>query len=132
MLKFKMTESDSCPRCGEIETTKHLLWQCREVKTIWNIYNSLMHALSQTHEIVVAYEDILKPGERPENTMIKIKLIQQLIQIERPSNWKRNDLTRMINEILKIEKYNHIVAKNIGKYEHKWSKLDVIANGFEE
>jgi hypothetical protein len=27
MKKYKMTQTDECPRCGLIETAKHLLWE---------------------------------------------------------------------------------------------------------
>ncbi len=28
MVKFKMTDSAECERCGAEETSKHLLWDC--------------------------------------------------------------------------------------------------------
>ena len=35
MKKYRMMESDECPRCNMTETTKHLLWECKHVKRIW-------------------------------------------------------------------------------------------------
>jgi hypothetical protein len=32
MFKYKMVENNTCKRCGEVETYKNLLWECREVK----------------------------------------------------------------------------------------------------
>jgi hypothetical protein len=34
MFKYKMTETPNCPRCNLIETSKHMLWECKDSKII--------------------------------------------------------------------------------------------------
>jgi hypothetical protein len=42
MKKYNMTPTDECPRCGEKEDMKHLLWECIHAKQIWSMYNNIM------------------------------------------------------------------------------------------
>ena len=35
MLRFGMSRSDECERCGEVETYKHLFWECSESRKVW-------------------------------------------------------------------------------------------------
>jgi hypothetical protein len=37
MFKYKMIENDKCTRCGQVETVKHLLYECKHSKIIWNL-----------------------------------------------------------------------------------------------
>jgi asparagine synthetase B (glutamine-hydrolysing) len=39
MFKYRMVDNNKCKRCGEVETYKHLLWECREAKNIWQLFN---------------------------------------------------------------------------------------------
>ena len=34
MLRFGMSRSDQCERCGEVETYKHLFWECTESRRV--------------------------------------------------------------------------------------------------
>ena len=40
MCRFGMINNNTCERCHEIETTKHLLWGCVESRNIWDLFNS--------------------------------------------------------------------------------------------
>ena len=35
MLRFRMSLSDACERCGEVETYKQLFWECGESGRVW-------------------------------------------------------------------------------------------------
>ena len=35
MLRFGMSRDDACTRCGEIETYRHLFWECKESQRVW-------------------------------------------------------------------------------------------------
>jgi len=41
MFKFKMVESPNCKVCGEVETIKHLVWDCPRSKSVWRYINEL-------------------------------------------------------------------------------------------
>jgi hypothetical protein len=84
MKKYKMTETDSCPRCGLIETTKHLLLECVHAKNMTKIGKSC--------EFVNNFEEVVKSCNSQGITIVKMKIIQQLIQIERPMKWDQDKL----------------------------------------
>jgi hypothetical protein len=52
--------------------------------------------------------------------IIKIKIVQSLIQIERPKNWNEDNITKTIKELMYLEKYNSIKNKTLLKFEKKW------------
>ena len=81
MKKYKMTENDRCPRCGESEHSKHLLWECTHVQNIWTLYNELMTQLNLTKETVNKYDEIFTAGSSEVTNLVKIRVIQELIQI---------------------------------------------------
>jgi hypothetical protein len=121
MTKYKMIQDDTCPRCNNIETTKHLLFECNQVAKIWKLFNTLMSDVNQGENKVEHYDDVYKSCVNPASSLIKIKVIQSLIQIQRPSNWTRNNLLDILKEIKNIEKYNSLKNRTLEKFERKWN-----------
>ena len=120
MKRFKMTETDKCPRCGQTETTEHLLWECIHSQSIWTEYNNYMRLIGQTKEIVQTYDKIYTPGNNSGTALIKIKVTQELIQMNRPVHWNKDKMENLIDDLLKME--NYIAKKNhfIEKFNRKW------------
>jgi exonuclease III len=123
MKKYKMTMTDKCPRCDNIEDTRHLLWECSHVKNIWKIYNNLVQKLNLPSEVMTNYENVYTPGKTPALCMIKIRIIQELIQIERPKNWTEENIQKICIDLLKIEKYNASITRTIPKFLTKWKSI---------
>ena len=69
------------------------------------------------------YCDVFKLVQSASINTIKIKVIQELIQIERPINWTVGCFKESIAEIIRIEKYNAISNKTLRKFEIKWNEL---------
>ncbi len=126
MKKYKMTSTDTCPRCGSKEDTKHLLWNCIHAKTIWSLYNSLMKSVNAKE--VEKYEDIFTPGIPYAICLIKIKLIQEMIQIERPMNWIPENIKNIITNLMKIEHHNATNDTRKSTYHKNWSTFLTINN----
>ena len=116
MFKYKMVENNKCKRCGEVETYRHLLWECREAKTIWNAFNEV---ISNIDEKIQDYENIYKIGKIGVISKIKVRVIQSMIQIDRPVNWTKDNILKLANELKWIEMYN---AKRLNKLEETKSK----------
>ena len=57
MLRFRMSRSDECERCGEVETYKHLFWECRESRRVWSSFNEYMGSIGHQHK-VTGYEEV--------------------------------------------------------------------------
>ena len=60
----------------------------------------------------------------PAITIVKAKIIQALIQIERPMNWNREKLLDTIKDLIKVERYNAVVSRTINKFNLKWNIFD--------
>jgi hypothetical protein len=63
-----------------------------------------MTRIKKENEQVVNYNNIYNIGKSPSTSMKKIKLIQEMIQMERPKNWCKNNIEKIVNEIINIEK----------------------------
>jgi hypothetical protein len=123
MKKYKMTESDMCTRCDQTETLKHLLWDCSEAQNIWSIFNSFLTKQSNDTMTVNNYNDIFYTIRSPSLCLVKIKIIQELIQIKRPTNWTKDNLMTIINNLIRIEKYIAVRERKLEKFEIKWQNL---------
>ena len=106
MFKYKMVTNNRCKRCGEVETYKHLLWECREAKNIWQLFNEFVTNINQMNEKVQEYDNVFRIGNVENVSKIKLKIIQGMIQIERPKCWTIEKINEIANENRCIELYN--------------------------
>jgi hypothetical protein len=106
MFKYKMSETPNCPRCNQIESSKHLLWECCETQKLWKSYNDILTGVKLEKLKLTNYEDLFRIEEIPILMTIKLKLIQELIQITRPTNWDINRTINLIIQLRNVEMYN--------------------------
>jgi hypothetical protein len=123
MFRYKMTSNDKCPRCGDVESTKHLLWDCSQVRHIWSLFNKLVQSVGSHCDQVLKYDDVYTATSSAAINLIKIRLIQEMIQIERPAGWTDIHITKILNEIMNCEKYNATKSNSITKFYNKWGAL---------
>ena len=114
MFKFKMVNNDKCKRCNEVENYKHLIWECREARKIWQLYNEYATSVNQQGE-VIEYDNVYKIGNNANMNKVKIKIIQEMIQMERPTNWTIENINNIAKNINKLELYNRQHTKKIAK-----------------
>jgi hypothetical protein len=72
-----MTNSAECDRCGAEESTKHLLWEMA-----WIHLNDILEERNLGFDKIVSYEKIFDFGGATCTTLIKLKIINEFIQIE--------------------------------------------------
>jgi hypothetical protein len=123
MNRYKMTNTDECPRCNQTETTKHLLGECHHSKHIWDLYNDYMIKLDKANSVISEYSQIYKAGETAGITIIKAKIIQEMIQIRRPTNWDTLNLEKVVDELVNIELYNYKKKHCLAQFNTKWKFL---------
>jgi hypothetical protein len=123
MKRYNMTTSDKCPRCNNIETSEHLLWECNHAKNIWNLYNEFMTKLGRMDSLIKEYKQIFRAGEIMGITIIKIKIIQEMIQIKRPTNWNMEKLETVVKQIVDMERHNFKIKHNLHQFNIKWNFL---------
>jgi hypothetical protein len=123
MLKFKMSDNDKCPRCQETETTKHMLWSCKESKRIWQAFNKILSTSNMDSELILDYEDLYKVTNISAITHSKMKIIQEMIQIIRPNKWDESKVLKSIQEVANIEKYIAIKNNKLQNWITKWKVI---------
>ena len=113
MFKYKMVNSDKCRRCGEVETYRHLLWDCRETKRVWQAYNAYLICIRKSNCKVLSYDDVFVIGDFGVVSKVKMKVVQEMIQIDRPVNWSIDNIFKIANELENIELYNSNIMHNL-------------------
>ncbi len=112
MFKFKMSVNPNCPRCGLVETTRHLLWECQESRKIWNLLNAILDKNGQWSNRILKYEDIYRTETNCIASILKMKIIQETIQNDRPKYWTAE---KMKNKLLKVREMELITASSSQK-----------------
>ena len=109
MCRFGMIDNNICERCQQVESTRHLLWGCIESRNIWELFNIWLTnnnnntpGSGQMNE----YQDIYRVDDCAHVCKVKIKIIQEMIQIQRPNGWNMERINLISNDIKKIELYN--------------------------
>jgi hypothetical protein len=123
MFKYKMTDTEKCPRCDSTENTKHLLWECPESRKIWEVYNEMLSSVNLPNLKINQYADIYRTEVLPVLSTIKLKLIQETIQIIRPVKWNKERLQQTISDLRNKELYNGECKNDIIKTKKRWEKL---------
>ena len=88
------------------------MWECRESKRIWQLFNEFATTTNQQEDRVLVYEDVFKIGNKAIINKTKVKTIQGMIQIERPKSWTLDNIMTINNEIKRIEIYNQKKSNN--------------------
>ncbi len=123
MFRFKMIDDLTCTRCVEIETTKHMLWECFESKKIWEFLNNILEEKNLCEEKISDYSDLFNVKNSEAVSIIKMKLIQAMIQIDKPKGWNKTKVVEVISDISRIEKYNAVKNKTLNKWKNIWTKI---------
>ena len=108
MCRFGMINNNICERCQEIETTRHLLWGCVESRNIWEFFNIWTVNNGSIANTINEYQDIYRIDDCAHVCKVKMKIIQEMIQIERPRGWNEERIILISNDIKRIELYNKI------------------------
>jgi hypothetical protein len=85
-----------------------------------------MNHIKNGHECVNKYEDVFQTCEMPAISIVKMKTIQAIIQIERPTNWNKEKLLDTIKDLMNVERYNATVSRTINKFKIKWNHFENI------
>jgi hypothetical protein len=120
MFRYRMTESANCPRCGETETSRHMLWGCRESRNIWKIFNEILNDQNIQFGQVNIFEDLFATKDLKIVSVIKMKIINEMIQIVRPTGWNKDRLIKILKRLKNIEIYNATKLNKKNITEQRW------------
>ena len=122
MLRFRMSLSDACERCGEVETYKHLFWECVESGRVWRSFNEYMSEIGHEHR-VDSFERVFTIDDNRMISMIKVRVIQAMIQIARPVGWGVGRIRGLALELKCIELYNSAIAGKLEATRINWERV---------
>ncbi len=107
MVKFKMMVDNKCERCGgvEVEDVKHLLWECRETRKMWESLNTVLGEIGLNKFTMKEFNDIYCFNENGAFNTVKLRLTNELIQINRPINMNVEKVKKIIINLQNTEKY---------------------------
>ncbi len=118
-----MTDSAECERCGAEETIKHLLWECSFSQLAWKNFNTLLEEKNLGFDKIVSYEKIFDFGGTACATLIKLRIINEFIQIERPKHLTKSKISILIIQLIITEKYIAIKNQKLGKFKERWKSF---------
>ena len=108
LKKFKMSESDACPRCNEPETIEHQLLKCQYVQQIWNICKRFTSIQCQKLDEVFGIHDF-----HDKTTLtVHSEIIRRLLSIERPTNDPIKLVSSVVDRLSIVERgiSRHIIT----------------------
>ena len=88
-------------RCNRPETTKHLLLECVEAWKIWALFNEWIGNQTVNSKVVIEYGDIFWVDDNANTCKAKLKIIQEIIQIERPRAWNMEKIKNISKDKIK-------------------------------
>ncbi len=69
---------------------------------------------------IVSYEKIFDFGGTDCTTLIKLKIINEFIQIERPKHLSKSQIYTLVNQLINTEKFIAIINQKLEKFKERW------------
>ena len=79
---------------------------------MWELFNTWITNNNHIGHLINEYQDIYSIDDCAHVCKVKMKIIQEMIQIERPRGWNLERVNLISKEIKKIELYNKMLAKH--------------------
>ena len=127
MFKFKMTNSDQCDICGEVETLKHAIWDCRRARVAWGTFDNILTALGLP--ITISFNTLfigLNPTNGKIETMIT-KLTQTLLSFDRSTMLSEHSIRNTLYSYAILNSYK----KNNKKEDKDPTTWEIIKQGIK-
>ncbi len=122
MFKFKMVDSPNCTYCiNQIETVKHLIWDCPRSRNVWNQVNDWFRPVIGIDYI--NYETIVLGGQKPLGALetIIVWVLRTIMSIDRENMIPNEVITAKIKSLFIYEK--KVFGKASKKLSARWAKL---------
>ena len=103
-----------------VKGVEHLLWDCPFSQLTWIHLNGILEERNLGLDKIVSYEKIFDFGGTACATLIKLKIINEFIQIERPKHLLKSKILTLINLLMNTEKYIAIKNKKLEKFKERW------------
>jgi hypothetical protein len=85
-----------------------------------------MNKNNKKEDLVTSYDKIFTAGSNKIINLIKISIIKELIQIERPVNWKKENLELLVKNMYETDTY--YINGDQSKSKKEWENFISITN----
>ena len=99
------------------------MWDCIESRRVWDCFNSYILSINGSIELIRKYEDVLNVYPHRSISILKVRVIQAMIQIERPTGWLVSNIRKLALELKNIEIYNSVAKNNTEKVRKIWRTI---------
>ena len=106
LKKFGMTDSDTCPRCGESEDIEHQIMNCSYTRVIWEIVTDITGIVHNNLSVILG-------NDRKHNKAsmaLNAEIIKMLLAIDRPTQNQGQTIAKILDRLSYME-------KGVSKYE---------------
>ena len=86
-------------------------------------YNEYLQKIDYAQSKIQNYEEIYITQDISALSTVKMKIIQEMIQIQRPMGWSMDNVEKIAKEMKNIELYNSKANNNFDKTRKKWNKI---------
>ena len=125
LKQWKIRMSDCCDVCEEIQTIEHLLWNCRYVKSLWKIVESVLDT-KLNFDLILGINNSCK--EPYVLTLVSFLVYNEWLMLSLENKFRNN---RIVLEYYKHELVLHLkIYERSGKYSI--SELLVIERSIEK
>ena len=114
LKKFGMTESDTCPRCGESEDIEHQIMNCSYTRVIWEIVTDITGIVHNNLSVILG-------NDRKHNKAsmaLNAEIIKMLLAIDRPTQNQSQTIAKILDRLSYME-------KGVSKYECNQLKIQL-------
>ena len=123
-FRFKMVESPFCTFCAgsnQIETIKHVLWDCPRASFVWNCFsNTITRAYNLNY---ISYTSIVVGSEQP--ILIIETLITSLLKLILTKDRTHLITKEMIDNQIRLQYIleQHSMRDKRAKFDKRWEKI---------
>jgi hypothetical protein len=127
LFRFKMIDNNRCDRCGDIETSQHMLIDCPDANKIWSHLRNILMTINI--EFKVDIYNVLNIGDFTNDQAI-ISIVAEInsynSQPNRPTDTPRQKIASIIKSMVRKEKLYAHQQKSFKKFNKFWRKLENI------
>ena len=90
---------------------------------MWRSFNDYIKMINQEQCEVKRYEDVFSVEGNRIISMLKVRVVQELIQIERPRGWIMENTRKLAFDLKRIEIYNSAAKHKIEETKGRWDLI---------
>jgi hypothetical protein len=90
------------------------------LKLAWKNFNNILEDGNLGLDKIDSYKKVFDFGGTACATLIKLKIINEFIQIERPKHMSKSKILPVINQLIITEKYISIENQKLDKFIERW------------